>query len=386
MNTIDIKREFIKFMEEKHASLIFPRKYFGCMMAVFIEQEPITQDSIKKLTSYSKTTISQMLKLLQVHFPLIQIKKPKIRKKYYTFNISTREFMITFLRMLIDVYKDKIDFILPMIEEIKPYAEKHRKFHEFSEFLRKYYEYSTLYINLLLDTAEEFNNLIKTGKTDMNESFSTDFLSSPENQQYIQSLCKPPKLPSSFPIHPIEDKQLSKVYIQLKEKFFQRFRENLTSATSQTAIARAIIGTELLLENRPLTQEEIEKSTNFQRSTISDTLKILLNMDMVQVIKKPGDRKNYYMIVQSWDARTINRFRVNVGYAIEMKKNISDFIKKINQIDAGDDINPLLVFFQNIHHSYEQFEQYFKLLEVKYLRIRLKEYFTSCLNDFYQPP
>ncbi|MFX0122988.1 MAG: hypothetical protein ACFFAE_05065, partial [Candidatus Hodarchaeota archaeon] len=97
MNTIDIKREFIKFMEEKHTGLFFPKKYFGCMMAVFIEQEPITQDNIKKLTNYSKTTISQMLKLLQVNFPLIQIKKPKIRKKYYSVNISTREFMITFL-------------------------------------------------------------------------------------------------------------------------------------------------------------------------------------------------------------------------------------------------------------------------------------------------
>ena len=142
-------------------------------------------------------------------------------------------------------------------------------------------------------------------------------------------------------------------------------------------IARTILGTELLLENRPLTQEELERATGFQRSTISDTLKALLEMKMVEIIKKPSDRKNYYMIVQSWDTRTINRLRLNIRYAIEMKKGMSEFLEITKQIDTGEDINPLLVFFQDIYHIYEQFGQYFKLLIRKYLNIRLKEYFEE---------
>ncbi len=374
MRTIDIKRDFIKFMEEKHANLVFPKNYFGCMMAVFIEQEPITQDDIKKLTNYSKTTISQMLNLLQVNFPLVQIKKPKIRKKYYSINLSTREFMITFLRMIIDTYKDKVDFILPLIEEVKQYTKEHQKFQNFSEFLEHFFKYSSLFIKLLTDSAEEFSNLIKTKKIEIDDLINTDLMNSPENQTYIQSLLTPPKLPTSTLIQRIGDEQLSKVYVQLKNKFYQKFRENLISARSQIAIARTVVGTELLLENRPLTQKELERATGFQRSTISNTLKLLLNMKMVQLIKKPADRRKYYMIVQSWDTRTINRIRVNIGYAIEMKEKISDFTEKTKQIDTGEDIKSLLVFFQNIHHSYEQFEQYFKLIEVKYLNIRLKEY------------
>ncbi|MHA2224123.1 MAG: helix-turn-helix domain-containing protein [Candidatus Hodarchaeales archaeon] len=343
-------------------------------MAVFIEQEPITQDKIKKLTNYSKTTISQILKLLQVNFPLIQIKKPKIRKKYYAINITTREFMITFLRMLIEAYKDKVDFILPLIEEIKPYTKKHQKFQNFNEFLENSFKYSSLYIKLLTDSAEEFSNLVKSGKIKIDELINTDLMNSPENQTYIQSLVNSPELPTSVSFQRIGDKQLSKIYVQLKNEFYKKFRENLTSARSQTAIARTILGTELLLENRPLTQEELERATGFQRSTISDTLKSLVNMKMVQIIKKPSDRKKYYMIVQSWDTRTINRLRLNIGYAIEMKKGISDFIEIAKQIDTGKDIKSLLVFFQDIHHSYKQFGQYFKLLEVKYLNIRLNEY------------
>ncbi len=373
MNTIDIKREFIKFMEEKHSNLLFPKNFFGCMMAVFIEQEPITQDRIKKLTNYSKTTISQILKLLQVNFPLVQIKKPKKRKKYYTINISTREFMITFLRTLIDVYKDKADFILPLIEEIKPYTKKHQKFRNFSEFLENSFKYSSLYINLLRDSADEFINLVKSGKIKIDNLITTDIMNSPENQLYIQSILNPPKYQTPVLVQRIGDIQLSKLYVQLKNKFYQKFRENLTSARSQTAIARTILGTELLLENRPLTQEELECATGFQRSTISDTLKSLLNMKMIQLIKKPKDRKKYYMIVQSWDTRTINRLRLNIGYAIEMKEGISDFIEIAKQIDTGEDVKSLLLFFQEIYYSYEQFEQYFKLLELKYLNIRLKE-------------
>jgi hypothetical protein len=57
-----------------------------------------------------------------------------------------------------------------------------------------------------------------------------------------------------------------------------------------------------------------------------------------------------------------------------MKKGISGFFEIAKQIDTGEDIKSLLVFFQDIHHSYEQFDQYFKLLEVKYLNIRLKKY------------
>ncbi|UCG03339.1 MAG: hypothetical protein JSW11_04980 [Candidatus Heimdallarchaeota archaeon] len=374
MNTIDIKREFIRFMEEKHAGLLFPKNYFGCMMAVLIEQEPITQDNIKKLTNYSKTTISQMLKLLQVNFPLIQIKKPKIRKKYYSINLSTGEFMITFLRMLIEAYRDKVDFILPLIEEIKPYTKKHQKFQNFSEFLENFFKNSSLYIKLLTDSSEEFSILVKSEKIEIDELISTDLINSPENQTYIQSLFTPPKLPTSIFIQRIGDKELSRIYVQIKNKFYQKFRQNLTSARSRTAIARAVIGTELLLEKRPLTQKELERATGFQRSTISDTLKLLLNLKMVQLIKKPGDRKKYYMIVQSWDARTINRMRANIGYAIEMQEGISDFIEITKQIDTGEEINSLLTFLHHIHHSYKQFEQYFKLLEVKYLNIRLKEY------------
>jgi hypothetical protein len=66
-----------------------------------------------------------------VNFPLKQVKKPGIRKKYYTTGLKPRDFMLNFFKVLIDLYKDKVDFMLPIIEELKPYTQKHVRFRNF---------------------------------------------------------------------------------------------------------------------------------------------------------------------------------------------------------------------------------------------------------------
>ncbi|MHA2297980.1 MAG: hypothetical protein ACXADA_18260 [Candidatus Hodarchaeales archaeon] len=234
-----------------------------------------------------------------------------------------------------------------------------------------------LYVNLFSETADGLSTLIRTGNVNTSRFFGSNLLSSQEYMKDIQELLNPPDISSSFSDQHIMDEELAGIYARLKNRYYQEFRENLTSAGSRTAIARAVIGTELLLEQRPLTQEEIEKATNFQRSIISDTLKLLLKMKMIEIIKKTGDRKKYYKVIQSWDVRTINRLRLNMKYAMDVKGKIASLIEKTKQKNTGEESNGLLVFLKDVHHSYEQYEQYFKLLEMKYLNIRLKEHLES---------
>jgi DNA-binding transcriptional regulator GbsR (MarR family) len=373
MSVEDIKKEFVNFMEEKHSGFLFPSKFFGCMMAVFIEQEPITQDRIEELTDYSKTTISQMLTLIQMKFPLKQLKKAGIRKKFYHIDIPTRRFMLSVLEMIIDSYKDKIDFMPPIIEEIQPFTRKHPKFETLKLFLENYYKFSSLYMQLLSDTTKELSDLVDTGQINTTELSNYNIFSSPEHQAKIQFLLNPLNKPKSFTDQQIIDPSLLVKYSYFKEKFFQKFRENLTYSGSQKAMARAIIGTELLLEQRPLTQEEIEKATNFQRSTISDTLKLLLEINMIQLVKRPGDRKKYYLVIQSWDQRTINQFRRNVFYAIKMKDKVSKWIEEVKAETLHKENPSFFLFLEDIHHTYVQYEHYYRWLEVKYLNIRLNE-------------
>jgi hypothetical protein len=64
-------------------------------------------------------------------------------------------------------------------------------------------------------------------------------------------------------------------------------------------------------------------------------------------------------------------------YAMDVKGKIASLIEKTKQKNTGEESNGLLVFLKDVHHSYEQYEQYFKLLEMKYLNIRLKEHLES---------
>ena len=78
-----------------------------------------------------------------------------------------------------------------------------------------------------------------------------------------------------------------------------------------------------------MTQSELESATNLPRSTISDTLALLLEMKMVKQIKRPGDRKKYYFVIQSWDSRIISRLKVNSNYARIVKARMGVLMMKI---------------------------------------------------------
>lgn len=372
MNTDDIKREFINLMEKKHSGYLFPKKYFGVMMAIFVEQEPITQDRIVQLTKYSRTTISQMLKLVQINFQLRIIKKPGIRKKYYSIDLSIQDFMFKFFTSIIDRYKNKLDFMTISIGEIKPYSKKHRRFKNFLQYLENYYKFSKLYIDLLTNTEEHLESLVRTGKLSK-EFIAEDVLSSEKKKEYLKNLFHLTNKESEISDLQIRDEESSKKYDELKQKYYERFRENLTLSNSPTSIARMIIGTELLLEQRSLTQEEIEKATNLQRSVISDTLNLLLKIKMINLTKKPGDRKNYYNIIQSWDSRTINRLKSQINSSVEMKGEMHKLSEKVKILNTNDKNNSFIKFLEQMYQCYEKFEEYFKLLEIKYLEIRLKE-------------
>ena len=121
MHTDDLKKAFIHLMEKSHQNLLFPKNFFGCLMAIFIDQQPITQDRIIELTGYSKTTISQSLNLIQMNFPINKIKKPKIRKKFYSISSPPRNFMLDVFKLIIKSYEGKVDFLLPLIDDVSPY-------------------------------------------------------------------------------------------------------------------------------------------------------------------------------------------------------------------------------------------------------------------------
>jgi DNA-binding transcriptional regulator GbsR (MarR family) len=373
MSLEEIKKQFITFMEEMYDRLLYPKRFFGCLMAVLVEQKPLTQNRIKELTGYSRTTISQTLDLIHANVPLTQFKKPGERKKYYSLDMSVKEFMPLFFKTIIESYQNKVNFILPIIKDIKPYAKEHPRFYNFKEFLDKFYESSNLYYKIFSKTMENLENMIKTGTIKTSSLPDFNLFTSIENLKRIEFLLSPPELEKNSLEPSSMDEVLSKRYIRFKKRFYNEFRKNLTLANSQEEIARTIIGTELLLEKRPLTQEEIELVTNLPRSTISTSLNQLLDWNMVRMIKKAGDRKNYYIAFQSWDTRVLNRFKVNIKYVIKIQEKISNLIEKVEKMTQSDEENLILNFLRETHYAYLQLELHYKILETKYLSNRINK-------------
>ncbi len=221
-------------------------------------------------------------------------------------------------------------------------------------------------MKLHTNTKQELKDLIITGQTNGTSLLDYSLLESPEYLDHLKKLVQQPQIPQEELYQSFQSEELSKIYNQLKNKFYQKFRANLTS--SQLMSARTVIGTELLLENRPITQAEIETTTNYARSLISDVLNLLLNYKMVRLINKLGDNKKYYMINQSWETRLLNRLTISKRYAFNVSQRISKMLIQLKKDKSSDERISLLDTLSHIQHSFIQFEQYYKFLEMRYIK------------------
>ena len=70
----------------------------------------------------------------------------------------------------------------------------------------------------------------------------------------------------------------------------------------------------------------------------------------------------------------LNKLRINMKYAIMIRQKISSLIERAKQESQSEESLTLITILEHIHNSYVRYEQYFKLLEIKYLNSRLKIY------------
>ncbi len=62
--------------------------------------------------------------------------------------------------------------------------------------------------------------------------------------------------------------------------------------------AGALIGS-LFLADGPLSMDELVEMTGYSKSTVSTNMTLLENQGIVRRIRKPGDKRNYYVAMQS---------------------------------------------------------------------------------------
>ncbi|MFX0061516.1 MAG: GbsR/MarR family transcriptional regulator [Candidatus Hermodarchaeota archaeon] len=87
----------------------------------------------------------------------------------------------------------------------------------------------------------------------------------------------------------------------------------------------------LLIERRPLSQQELAEKTGYSIPTISKILKVLISMGTGRKIKKPGTRTTqYYVEIQPWELlsgaliKWINTTKIMEKRTLELRQEVEN--------------------------------------------------------------
>ena len=96
----EIKRAFLKEIMGTESSTGASKELAVIFLAFSLENEPVTQDELMKITQYSRTTVSDVLSQLALQNFLNVTKKPNSRKKYYETKLPMKQFMSSRLQLM----------------------------------------------------------------------------------------------------------------------------------------------------------------------------------------------------------------------------------------------------------------------------------------------
>jgi DNA-binding transcriptional regulator GbsR (MarR family) len=135
------------------------------------------------------------------------------------------------------------------------------------------------------------------------------------------------------------------------------------AARQSTAVGKkkelVVISLLFFVEEKSLTQDYIIRITGYSRSTVSVTLKTLIRLNILQVIKKRKDRKKYYQLKFTLKENlfnTVKQFRRIFSHAKEIIK--VQFQSKLEDIDENGEKDKFLAFLEENVRFFELFEDY----------------------------
>jgi DNA-binding transcriptional regulator GbsR (MarR family) len=371
-----IKKTFIKFMEEIQSRLFFPKNFFACTMAVVAEHDLITQDRIMELTGCSRSTVSQMLRQIQMAIPdFREVKLQEERKKFIEYRGSTKELMVNLLKRHQATFRSKTDFIPSLMKEVSQYSKDHKMFEHFEHFLDRFHKTSVILNQVIDDSQGLLENLFYQGSNkDLQKE--VELLSSPEMVEFLKKIMLPVKSPRDYPIM---EPHLKDMYDLYKRKFSFHLGD-IILVKSRAEITTAIIFLDLLIESRPISQEEIQESTKFQRSVISDSMRYYVDQGIVEICKKEGVRKKYYRVILPWNTLIMDKFKKSMDYVLKIKDQL---IESQHQVDAIENFDQnqvakdLKEFFQEMWESIDIWGTYLQILQSRFFRRLRKQLILS---------
>ncbi|MFX1484560.1 MAG: MarR family transcriptional regulator, partial [Promethearchaeota archaeon] len=117
-------------------------------------------------------------------------------------------------------------------------------------------------------------------------------------------------------------------YLQLKDEYFQSFRETLSPLFRASLKNYSLVLHEVLIEECS-TQESIEKSTKLPQSTISELLKQLIGEGYIVKKRIKGHRRVHYYPKASLTSLILHRFDRLNSYSSTVLINLEDILSMV---------------------------------------------------------
>jgi hypothetical protein len=122
--------------------------------------------------------------------------------------------------------------------------------------------------------------------------------------------------------------------LDIKREYIKETLENATPIGRRREIAAVSLA--LILSPDPLTQEGIMEVTGYSRSTVSENLVKIEELNVLSVVKKSGDRKKYYRSMLRLEGYGTQKFQIQrSGYGQIERMIEGRFLPELRKIPGN---------------------------------------------------
>ena len=326
-------------MEKQHSGYAYPRNFFGVLTSLLLEERPITQERIMRLTGYSRAGVSAALQKIQFMMPIVMTKRSGDRRNYYEYGGSSSEFLADLMSKRADTPDLDPDLLEMVRAKAARLADAGPLYLRLCKHLRQLRR-------IILFMAE----IRAQAETPLKESLAKGDASDIE-------LPDPLDVWRSLPdedreSQDVRDAKAREGYHELKREFFAVVRRSLNPLFSQAAAKNLVVVHDVMIEGET-TQEEIEESTGLPRSTISEILKSAVTRGLLEAERESGSRIKRYRPKVSLSELLVVHYRRASIYATSVKSKLIELMDRVE--DEDDSLRPRLSDLKRAYAVLEEF-------------------------------
>jgi DNA-binding transcriptional regulator GbsR (MarR family) len=257
----------------------------GILFALLMESDYLTQEQLEVLTGSSRATISEVLSRLQNitdEFPILQTRKPNDRKKYYYCPSTFEQYVRNRFLSIVEATKASVDFIPPLLARLDKLITETPPILHVKQILS------------YMLKALHYYRVVGNSASEILDDFFKDPDVIPDFNPLLERARK--SMPKSDEFPEVENDSLEVI----KKEFISKMLELSSDLVGgQEELIKLFFV--LYLEHEPVTQDDLIELTNYSRGKVSQALNMVLELKVVQMVKKSQDRKNYYEMAMGLD-------------------------------------------------------------------------------------